>query len=470
MRHPRDYRDQDVLVLGLARSGQAAAKVFVRCGARVTANDAKPRSECPEADELEALGVRVVCGGHPDGIVHEGVRLVVKNPGIPYRIPPLARAAELGIETVTEVEVAWHLARGPIIGITGTNGKTTTTTWIGRMLEAAGLNPLVAGNIGTPLCEAAAKAEEGRWIVAELSSFQLKGTKDFRPRIACLLNFSETHLDYHGTMEDYWASKIRLFANQTEEDAAVLNWEDPACRTLAPSLRARVIPFSAAGEPAGGEFGNGSAFAEDGAIVLREPDGRRVALARTDELVLKGRHNLENALAAAAVARAAGAAPAAIREALLSFRGVEHRQELVAEVRGVRWYNDSKATNAAAAAMALAAFREPVVWIAGGMDRGADFRELEPLLAERVRAAVLLGQTRHRLARLAREAGVKAVRVVETDSPKRAAEALEEAVRLASGEAAPGDVVLFSPACASWDMFASYEERGRMFKAAVHRL
>ena len=469
MRHPRDYRDQEVLVLGLARSGQAAAKTFARFGARVTANDAKPRSECPEADELEAMGVRVVCGGHPDGIVHDGVRLVVKNPGIPYRAAPLVRAEALGIETVTEVEVAWHLARGPIIGITGTNGKTTTTTWIGRMLEAAGLRPLVAGNIGLPLCEAA-EAGEDRWIVAELSSFQLKGTKDFRPRIACLLNFSETHLDYHGTMDDYWHSKIRLFANQTAEDAAVLNWEDPACRLLAPSLAARVIPFSAGGEPEGGGFGHGAAFAENGVLVLREPDGRRVELARADDLVLKGRHNVENALAAAAAARAAGAEPAAIREALLSFRGVEHRQELVADIGGVRWYNDSKATNATAAVRALAAFREPIVWIAGGLDRGLDFRELTPFVAERVKAAVLLGQTRHRLAQLALEAGVKAVRVVETDAREKAAEAVEEAVRLAAREAVRGDVVLFSPACASWDMFASYEERGRMFKAAVHRL
>lgn len=186
--------------------------------------------------------------------------------------------------------------------------------------------------------------------------------------------------------------------------------------------------------------------------------------------MLKGRHNVENALAAAAAARAAGAEPAAIREALLSFRGVEHRQELVADIGGVRWYNDSKATNATAAVRALAAFREPIVWIAGGLDRGLDFRELTPFVAERVKAAVLLGQTRHRLAQLALEAGVKAVRVVETDAREKAAEAVEEAVRLAAREAVRGDVVLFSPACASWDMFASYEERGRMFKAAVHRL
>jgi UDP-N-acetylmuramoylalanine--D-glutamate ligase len=475
MRHPRDYRDQDVLVLGLAKSGQAVAKVFAARGARVTVNDAKPREACPEADELERLGVRVVCGGHPEGIVHEGIRLVVKNPGIPYRIPPLVKAAELGIEIVTEVEVAWHLAKGPMIGITGTNGKTTTTSWTGAMLEASGLRPVVAGNIGRPLCDAAEEAEPGRWLVAELSSFQLKGTTDFRPKIACLLNFSETHMDWHGTMEDYWASKIRLFANQTEEDAAVLNWDDPACRDLAPRLAARVIPFSASGEPEGVAAGerrltNGCVYAENGNIVLREPDGSRVELLPADDLGIAGRHNLENGLAAAAAAWAAGADPAAIAKVLRTFRGVEHRQELVREVAGVRWYNDSKATNATAASKALDAFREPIVWIGGGLDRGADFRDLMPWFAGKVKAAVVLGETRHKLAQAAREAGVAIIRVVDADSRERAAEAVEEAVRLAAGEARAGDIVLFSPACASWDMFSSYEERGRMFKAAVHRL
>lgn len=440
------------------------AKVFRAWGARVTANDAKPRSECAEAEELERMGVRVICGGHPDGLIHRGVSLVVKNPGIPYHIAPLVKAAELGIETVTEVEVAWHLAEGPLIGITGSNGKTTTTTWIGRMLEASGQSPIVAGNIGRPLCEAAAEAGPDRWLVAELSSFQLKGTADFRPKIACLLNFSETHLDYHGTMDDYWASKAKLFANQTEDDVAVLNWDDPACRKLAGSVRSRVIPFSARGALKSG------VYAEDGRIFLQEEDAGRMFLARVDELGLAGRHNLENGLAAAAAAWAAGADPAAIGRELRAFRGVEHRQEFVGEVRGVRYYNDSKATNPSATVKALDAFEAPIVWIGGGLDRGTDIRELLPLLSGRVKAAVLLGETRHELARAAKDAGVRKVHVIEADTNERAEEAVFEAVRLASREAEAGDVVLFSPACASWDMFPSYEERGRMFKAAVHRL
>lgn len=467
MRHPREYRDQEVVVLGLARSGQAVAKVFHANGARVTVNDAKPREQCPEADELERLGIRVICGGHPDGLVHEGVKLLVKNPGIPYRVGPLVKAAELSIETVTEVEVAWHLAHAPIIGITGSNGKTTTTTWIGRMLEASGLKPVVAGNIGRPLCEAAAETADGGWLVAELSSFQLKGTTDFRPRIAVLLNFYETHLDYHGTMEDYWSSKTKLFANQTDGDAAVLNWDDPACRRLAGSLQARIIPFSAG---SAGELPETGVVVEEGVITIRKPDGSRLSLVRADEVGIPGKHNLENALAAAAAAWAAGADPAVIAEELRAFRGVEHRQEFVREVGGVRYYNDSKATNPSAAITALDAFSAPIVWIGGGLERGMEYRDLVPWFAGRVKAAVVLGETRNKLAAVAREAGVPAIHIVEADTKERAEEAVDEAVRLAAREAAEGDVVLFSPACASWDMFPSYEERGRMFKASVHRL
>lgn len=451
-------------MLGLARSGQAVARVFAAAGARVTANDVKAREACPEADGLEGLGVRVICGEHPADLIHPGVKLVVKNPGIPYRIPPLVQAAGLGIEVVTEVEVAWHLAAGPMVGITGSNGKTTVTTWIGHMLETSGQNPVIAGNIGRPLCEAVADGTKNDWIVAELSSFQLKGTAAFRPRIACLLNFRETHLDYHGTLEDYWASKLKLFANQTEEDTAVLNWDDPSCRKLAESLAAEVFPFST------GELAGPGVCVTGGRIVVQERDGNTVALADVTDIGLLGRHNLENALASVAVAWCADADPGAIRAQLREFRGVAHRQEFVGEVGGVRYYNDSKATNPAAAMTALTAFAGPIVWIGGGLDRGTGFSALSPAMAGRVKAAVVLGETRHQLAATARDAGVGHVVVIEPDTADGAAEAMEQAVRAAARAAEPGDVVLFSPACASWDMFASFEERGRMFQAAVHRL
>lgn len=463
MKHPEQYAGLEVVVLGLARSGQAVAKVFHERGALVTVNDRKEKSECPEADGLERLGVRVVCGGHPDGLVHAGTALVVKNPGIPYTAPPVAEALKLGVEVVTEVEVAGYLSAGRMIGITGSNGKTTTTTWIGRMLEEAGLSPIVAGNIGTPLCEAALTQRPDDWLVAELSSFQLKGTERFRPDIACLLNVYETHLDYHGDMADYVESKLKLFANQRETDIAVLNWDCPVCRSAAGRIRAALLPFSATQRLEAG------VWVEDGAIVYRPRDGGDPQhVAGVAELGIPGSHNVENALAAAAVSIAAGASLEAVRTRLRAFRGVEHRQEFVREAGGVRYFNDSKATNPAAAITAIRAFDAPVVWIGGGLDRGSDYMELLPWVKERVKAVVLIGATRVKLRRVAEEAGLKTIEVVDT--ALNAQSMIEEAVRAAAAAAEPGDVVLFSPACASWDMFASYEQRGSMFKSSVHRL
>ncbi|MDU4698746.1 MAG: UDP-N-acetylmuramoyl-L-alanine--D-glutamate ligase, partial [Paenibacillus sp.] len=304
MNHPEEYRGRQVVVLGLARSGVQVAKTLHRYGAVITVNDKKEREQCPEASELEALGISVVCGGHPDGLIHEGVSLVVKNPGIPYTAPPVAKALELGIEVVTEVEVAYLLSPAPMIGITGSNGKTTTTTWIGNMLEAAGMRPIVAGNIGTPLCEAAEEADAGNWLVAELSSFQLKGTRAFRPEVACLLNVAETHLDYHGTMEDYISSKAKLFANQRETDRAVINWDDPVCRELVPYIKAKLIPFSMTEELQTEGVYVEPAYVpdvEDGLarrIMYRGADGESRGIVDIADLALPGRFNVENALAA----------------------------------------------------------------------------------------------------------------------------------------------------------------------------
>lgn len=467
------YKDKQVVVLGLARSGVAVARLFHEWGANVTVNDKKTREECPEADELEALGISVVCGGHPLELIHPDVALVVKNPGIPYRAEPVARAAEFGIEIVTEVEVAYHICRAPMIGITGSNGKTTTTTWIGNMLAASGLKPIVAGNIGRALCDAALDATEDNWMVVELSSFQLKGTVAFRPRVAVLLNVYETHLDYHGTMEDYAGSKSKLFANQEPEDTAVVNWDDAYCRSLIPSLKGRVLPFSMKEELAAGVYLTGlPAAADAGAhkrhIVYRSPDGALVPVLPTDEVGIPGEFNVENALAAAAAALSAGASVEAVARALKEFRGVEHRLEFVREKDGVVYYNNSKATNPAATVKAMEAFTKPIVLIVGGLERGMDYLDLVPHFRERVKAVVALGETRGKIAHAARAAGINAVKTVDTaNSP---AEAIAEAVAAASAYAHEGDVVLLSPACASWDMFTSYEERGSIFKQSVHNL
>lgn len=474
MKHPEQYRGRQVVVLGLARSGVQVAKTLHRHGAIVTVNDKKDRDQCPEASELEALGISVLCGGHPDELIHQGIELVVKNPGIPYSAPPVVKALELGIDVVTEVEVAYHLCAAPMIGITGSNGKTTTTTWIGSMLQTAGLHPIVAGNIGTPLCEAAEEARRDNWMVAELSSFQLKGTQQFRPAIGVLLNVAETHLDYHGSMEDYISSKAKLFENQTEEDTAVINWDDPACRELVPYIKARLFPFSMTErlategvyiDPPYLPHETGSQLRT---IVYKSSEGTVIDIIRVDEIGLPGRFNAENALAAIAACLAAGASPEQLNEPLRAFRGVEHRLEYVAAKEGVTYYNNSKATNSKATTMAIEALTEPIVLIAGGLDRGSDYLELVPAFRDKVKAVVALGETKEKMARIAKLAGLPDAFLVDTE--ESAAETLRTATRKAAGLAEPGDIVLLSPACASWDMFASYEERGRIFKEAVHTL
>ncbi|MBD8839845.1 UDP-N-acetylmuramoyl-L-alanine--D-glutamate ligase [Paenibacillus sp. FSL K6-4396] len=473
MNHPESYRGQQVVVLGLAKSGVQVAKVLDRAGAKVTVNDKKERNQCPEASELEALGISVVCGGHPDDLIHSGVKLVVKNPGIPYHAAPVQQAMALGIEVVTEVEVAYHLCAAPMIGITGSNGKTTTTTWVGKMLEHAGLKPIVAGNIGTPLCEAAEQASPDNWMVVELSSFQLKGTVDFRPRIASLLNVAETHLDYHGDLDDYVASKAKLFANQQPDDVAILNWDDAVCRGLVPYIKGRLLPFSMiekldTGVYAYPPYVDGEEDDVKRQIIYADENGDQQMIIDIEDIGIAGRFNVENAMAAVAIAVAAGADPAVLAAPLADFKAVEHRLEYVLDHNGAAYYNNSKATNSKATVMALNSFKEPVVLIAGGLDRGSDMMELLPLFQERVKAVVAIGETRTKIAKVAELAGLKQIKVV--DNEEDAALTLTVAVQEASKLASAGDVVLLSPACASWDMFASYEERGRIFKEAAHNL
>ncbi|CAI6020210.1 UDP-N-acetylmuramoyl-L-alanine--D-glutamate ligase [Cohnella sp. JJ-181] len=474
-----NYRGRKVVVLGLARSGAAAAKLFHQAGCVVTANDRKEREACPEASELEALGISVVCGGHLNDLVTADTALLVKNPGIPYTASPVVQAEALGVEVVTEVEVAGQLSPAPIVGITGSNGKTTTTTWSGELLAAAGLAPIVAGNIGRPLVDAAQEIGPDGWLVAELSSFQLKGTSGFHPRIACLLNLAETHLDYHGTMEDYVASKAKLFANLADGDTAVFNADDPVCARIGQSSAGRKLPFSltrrlspgVSVEPpfaAGGAGEPSDSQPAERWIVARDAGGAETRIARVDRLGIPGRHNCANALAAVAIALAAGAAPASLQEPLERFKGVEHRLEFVGTFREVRYFNDSKATNPTATIMSVSSLPAPLVLIAGGLDRGSDYRELIPLFRERLKGVVALGETREKIRKVAEEAGLTSVAVVEP--VEDAAETLKRAVLEAAAMAEPGDIVLLSPACASWDMFQSYEDRGRIFKQSAHTL
>lgn len=451
------FQGKQVVVLGMARSGLAVAKLLVEQGAQVTVNDAKARIDCAnEADQLEQMGVTVICGGHPESLIHNQVDLLVKNPGIPYHVKPIQQALELGIPVVTEVEIASQLSKAPIIGITGSNGKTTTTTLVGKMLQAGGVRATVAGNIGQALSEVVTHLSEKEWLVAELSSFQLKGTKMFRPTIGALLNITSAHIDYHHTMEDYVESKLKLFQNQTDRDIAVLNADSAACRELADrgNLKGKVIWFSKEQTVAHG------VYVKDDWIVSKLGQ-TEVTILPVEEVALPGSFNLENVLAACAIALSAGADPEGIAEVIRTFHGVEHRLEYVETIEGVRYYNDSKATNAQAATKALTSFAEPIVWIAGGLDRGVDFHELTLVLSEHVKAVVAYGQSAPVLVARAKDAGIEQIVQVEE---------IEAAVRSAHQFAQNGDVVVLSPACASWDLYTSFEQRGSIFKQAVHRL
>ncbi|GKU78365.1 UDP-N-acetylmuramoyl-L-alanine--D-glutamate ligase [Paenibacillus sp. L3-i20] len=481
MNHPSTYKNKRVVVLGLARSGVSVAKLFHKLGANVIVNDKKDRESCPEAEELTALGISVLCGYHPEDLINDETVLLVKNPGIPYTAPPVQQALDKGVEIVTEVEAAYWLSPTPIIGITGSNGKTTTTTLIGKLLEASGMKPIVAGNIGLPLSDAVYDVDKDGWIVAELSSFQLKGTTAFRPHIALLLNLAETHLDYHGGMEDYVASKVKLFANQTSEDTAVLNWDDPVCRLLSPKLKAKQLPFSLYERIEAGVYIEPPYIREQAdekasdvvarrSIVYRSANndgGDEITIMAVDNLGIPGRHNAANALAAIAACIAAGASPEGLVKPLELFKGVEHRLEYVCEREGVHYYNDSKATNATASTMSIRSLKGPIVLVAGGLDRGSDYMELLPVFRE-LKALVTLGETKDKLAHVAELAGLSKVQVVNAE--KDAESTLQQAVKQAAAIAEPGDIVLLSPACASWDMFASYEQRGSIFKQSAHTL
>jgi len=449
------YKDKKIVVLGLAKSGVAVAKLLHRFGANVVVNDKKPREQASGAEELEAIGIKVITDYHPDDLINEEVSLVVKNPGIPYEAPPVAKALELAIPVITEIELAYELSQAPIIGITGSNGKTTTTTLVGLILEKAKVGAVVGGNIGTVLCGIAETVSADEYIVAELSSFQLMGTISFRPHIAALLNLYQAHLDYHHTMEEYLAAKMKIFANQKPDDYAVLPFDQPVIQEATEHIPAQKYFFSVKQEVSRGTF------VRDGEIVFRSALGQEQVIMPVSQVSLPGEFNLENALAAITISMLAGANKEAMAEVLSTFAGVEHRLEYVSTIDGVKYYNNSKATNPEAAIRGITAFQEPVVLIAGGLDRGIDFQELVPVLAQHVKAIVTYGQTSQILCARAEDAGIATRIPVDT---------VEKAVLAASQVAEAGDVVLLSPACASWDMFPSFEVRGGMFKEAVHKL
>ncbi len=443
------YHHKKVLVLGLAKSGVSAASLLHKLGAFVTVNDQKPLSENPEAQGLLEQGITVICGEHPIELMDEGFEMIVKNPGIPYHNPMIERAIELEIPIITEVELAYLVSEAPFIGITGTNGKTTTTTLVYEMLEEGKKAPLIAGNIGTVASGVAQEATTDNTIVIELSSFQLMGIESFKPRIAILTNLYEAHIDYHGNLIEYWKAKANITMNQTESDYFIVNADQEQVLEVARQSHARIIPFST------------KKIVENGAYVLDDAiwfmDEK---IMDVKDIVLPGAHNQENILSAVAAAKLSGVNNDAIFRVLNTFRGVKHRLQYIADVEGRKFYNDSKATNILATSKALDAFKEPVVLLAGGLDRGNEFDELIPSF-EHVKAIVTFGQTAEKIERVAREAGIKTIQRVDN---------VEKAVPVAFNLSSPGDVVLLSPACASWDQYKTFEVRGDIFTEAVHKL
>jgi len=436
-----------VLVLGLGRTGQAVAAALAARGVRVRAAD---------AGSAPPLGV----GGMPAGVeLHwgedgthllSGVELVVPSPGVPRDAPVLAAAVRRGIPVWSEIELAGRLLRCPLVAITGTNGKSTTTSLVGLALERAGRRVFTGGNLGTPLV--AALEQEPEIAVAEVSSFQLEWVDRFRPQVGCLLNVTPDHLDRHATFAEYREAKARLFAAQEPHDFAVVNRDDAAAWGAVAGVRARVVSFGAGAVACG-------AFAGEGFVALRLPDAaeERYPLARTR---LAGRHNVENILAAVTVARLAGAPPAAVQAAIDEIEPLPHRLARVAERGGVAWYDDSKATNVGAAAKSVDSFAGPVVLLAGGVDKGGGYAALAASAAGKVRLALVFGAAADAIG-----AALAAVAV-----PVARVRTLEEAVTRAAAVASPGDTVLLAPACASFDMFTDYAARGRAFRAAVEGL
>jgi len=442
------YQGKQVLILGLAKSGLAAAKLVKSLGAKVVVNDQKPYEENDAAQQLEAIGIKVVCGHHPLELL-DGVEVIIKNPGIPYSNPLLQEALKRKLSIITEVELAYQISEAPFIGITGSNGKTTTTTLIYKMLEEDRKSPLIAGNIGTVACEVAQEAKPENVIVTELSSFQLMGIETFKPKISLFLNLFEAHLDYHGTKEEYAQAKANIFKNQTQDDFAVVNMDDSEVKKASKSIAAQIVPFSVNEE------------VKDGAYLLNNQlYFRNEAVMNVKDVVLPGKHNLENILAAIAVVKLLGCSNEAIYRVLTTFAGVKHRVQYVTTINKRKFYNDSKATNILATKVALSAFTQPTILLAGGLDRGNEFDELKPSF-EHVKAVITFGETAPKIERVAKEAGIQVVKRVDN---------VKQAVIEAYDCSEEDDVVLLSPACASWDQFKTFEERGDMFIKSVHKL
>ncbi len=453
-----DFSNKNVLVVGVGISGNAVAKVAKKLGAaKVVLSDSKAEKDLNyDLSDVREAGVELVFGPQ-SGELLDGVDLVILSPAVPVRVPLVQEAYKREIPVVTEVQVAYELAKSPILAVTGTNGKTTTVTLLGELMKTRYENAGVGGNIGIPLCEEALKAGENSCVVAEISSYQMEATTNFRPHIAVELNVTPDHVVRHGSLEVYQQMKEKMFAQQTPEDYLVLNYDNDKTRDMANRAKGQVFFFSRLEKLEEG------AFVQDDWLTIQWK-GQICRLCRTDELKIKGGHNVENALAAAAAAFLGGARIPKIIEVLKAFPGVEHRIEPVATIGGVGYYNDSKATNTDSAIKALESFANHIILIAGGDDKMTDLTDFMTLVKERVDELILVGDATARFKENALKLGYPAEHIHE------AGYSMEEAVKKAHEIAGPPQTVLLSPACASFDMYEGFEARGRDFKRLVHEL
>jgi len=448
-------KDREVLVVGFARSGLAAANFLLECGAKVTITDTRSTDQLKNQISRLIGPVRLSLGEHriEDFLNSE---LIILSPGVPTNRPELRKASRLNIPIVSEVELAYQFLLGTIVGVTGSNGKTTTTTLIGKLFKNAGRDCVVAGNIGSPLVQWVRHGSSGgkiqRNFVVELSSFQLETIKKFRCQIAAVLNITPDHQDRYKQFEDYIHAKERILLNQTPQDHAVLNADDPYTLKMSKRCRSSVVLFSRKQQLEQG------IFVQDGLIRIRG-HGRPSKLMPVEKIGLRGKHNLENILAAAGVGIVAGLDNRTLAHTFESFTGVEHRLEMVTELKNVSFYNDSKATNIISVSRAIEAFSEPLILIMGGLDKGADFRTLRQRVKGKIKLLVLLGS-----------ASGKIYDALGDTTKTELVKNMTEAVELAYEKAVPGDAILLSPGCASFDMFEDFEHRGRTFKQVVHQL
>jgi len=445
-------KEKKFLVVGLGKSGVACARFLKERGGVVTATDGKSIDDLGEdVQKLKDLGIRIEAGGHKIETFLD-CDLIVLSPGVPMSIEPIREAKKRGIEVISEIELAYNFIKTPIIAITGSNGKTTTTTLIGQILKRAHKKVFVGGNIGNPLIEYIELGRGAEYVVAEISSFQLEGIRSFRPRVVIMLNISPDHLDRYLSYQDYIAAKARIFLNQREGDFAILNADDSVVSEMMNSFKdVRKVYFSQKKRMNKGIY-------LDGNSIISEI-GKQKHRYSTESLKVRGVYNIDNIMASIAAAEICGCNPGDIQDAVNSFKGLEHRLEFVEEISGVKYYNDSKATNVGAVEKSLESFEQPIILIAGGRDKGTGYETLNELVKERVKKLILIGE--------AKEIILKSLGSL-TQSLK--ADTLEEAVELAWSQSSHGDVVLLSPACSSYDMFNNYEERGEAFKAIVRKL